>query len=556
VSGFESPFAEVAALLLGAALIGGIAVWLRQPLIIAFIVVGVLEGPSFLGWVSAADQVDLLAKIGIALLLFVVGLRLDLRMIRTLGSLALATGAGQMLFSFAAGYLIAIGFGLDAVDAGYVALALAFSSTIIVVKLLSDKREIDALHGRAALGILIVQDVVVLGVILALTALAAGEGEVSLWSAAVAVVVKAAVFVTAIGLAMRYLLPALLHRLATSSELLVLFGIAWAVSLAAAADFMGFSNEVGAFLAGVSLASTPYREAIGARLVSLRDFLLLFFFVDLGAGLDLDLLGAQVGLALALSLLVLVGKPLVVMVLMGAMGYRRRTSFLSGVSLAQISEFSLILGALGLGLGHIGPETMSLITIIGVVTIGVSTYLTLYAHPLYERLEHRLRIFERAIPHPDEDATGAFDPVPPEIVLFGLGRYGGEIARGLIGRGHHVLGIDFDPQLVLACRSEGMNVRYGDAHDPEILPLLPLRQARWVVSTAPEREVNLALLASLRAHGFSGRVAARAHDDFDAEALQRAGADLVLAPFRDAAKEVVDALSAQERAGVPSHPRA
>ena len=556
MSAFESPFAEVAALLLGAALIGGLAVWLRQPLIIAFIVVGVLEGPAFLGWVTAAGQVDLLAKIGIALLLFVVGLKLDLRMIRALGPLAVATGVGQMLFSVVTGILVAVAFGLASLDAAYVAVALAFSSTIVVVKLLSDKREIDALHGRAALGVLIVQDVVVLGVILGLTALAAGEGGASFWRASVAVVVKAALFVTAVGLAMRYVLPALLHRLAASSELLVLFGIAWAVSLAAVADFIDFSKEVGAFVAGVSLASTPYREAIGARLVSVRDFLLLFFFVDLGLGLDLDLLGAQVGLALALSVLVLLGKPLIVMVLMGAMGYRRRTSFLSGSSLAQVSEFSLILGALGLGLGHIGPETMSLITLVGMLTIGVSTYLILYAHPLYERFERWLRVFERSIPHPDEDAGGTVGAMPPEVVLFGLGRYGGEIALGLRERGCSVLGIDFDPQLVQARRSEGENIRYGDAHDPELLPLLPLRQARWVVSTAPEREVNLALLASLRAHGFSGRVAARAHDESDAEALQRAGADLVLAPFRDAAKEVVDALSAEEQAAAPSHPRA
>jgi voltage-gated potassium channel Kch len=199
---------------------------------------------------------------------------------------------------------------------------------------------------------------------------------------------------------------------------------------------------------------------------------------------------------------------------------------------------------------------MSLITLIGMLTIGVSTYLILYAHPLYERFERWLRVFERSIPHPDEDAGGTVGAMPPEVVLFGLGRYGGEIALGLRERGCRVLGIDFDPQLVQARRSEGENIRYGDAHDPELLPLLPLRQARWVVSTAPEREVNLALISALRAHGFAGRVAVRAHDEFDAVALQSAGADLVLAPFQDAAREVVDVLSAEEAAELPSPPRA
>ena len=171
---FESAFAEMAALLLAAALVGAFALALRQPLIIAFIVVGILEGPAALGWVTAADQIDLLAKIGIALLLFVVGLKLDLRMIRTLGPLAVVTGLGQMTFSSVVGYLAARGFGMDSVAALYVGAALAFSSTIIVVKLLSDKREIDALHGRTAVSVLIVQDVMVIALLLTLTTLDAG----------------------------------------------------------------------------------------------------------------------------------------------------------------------------------------------------------------------------------------------------------------------------------------------------------------------------------------------------------------------------------------------
>ena len=223
---FDSAFAEVAALLLAAALIGALALWLRQPLIIAFILVGILEGPAVLGWVTAADQIDLLAKIGIALLLFVVGLKLDLRLIRTLGPLAIATGLGQMTFSSVVGYLAARGFGMESVAALYVAAALAFSSTIIVVKLLSDKREIDALHGRTAVGVLIVQDVVVIATLLTLTALDAGSEAAGSWESAATILVKATVLLVALGLAMRYALPALLHRLAASQELLVLFGIA------------------------------------------------------------------------------------------------------------------------------------------------------------------------------------------------------------------------------------------------------------------------------------------------------------------------------------------
>ena len=400
---FPDVFTEMAVLLLFAAAVGALCVRLRQPLIVAFIAVGILVGPSVLGWVSANDQVDLLAKFGITLLLFVVGLKLDLHIIRTMGPVALATGLGQVIFTSVVGYLIGYAFGMTPVTALYVAVALTFSSTIIIVKLLSDKREVDTLHGRIALGFLIVQDLVVVLVMIGLNALGA-TGDVSWTQAAFAVLVKGVGFILLVGVAMRYLLPRLLHMLSRSQELLVLFGIAWGLALAALGVMLGFSKEVGAFVAGVSLASTPYRDALGARLTSVRDFLLLFFFLDLGAQLDLGLLGAQLVEALVFSLFVLVGNPLIVMVIMGVLGYRSRTGFLAGLTVAQISEFSLILGALGLSLGHISAETMGLITLVGLITISASTYMIVYSHPLYERLAPWLGVFERRQPHREADA--------------------------------------------------------------------------------------------------------------------------------------------------------
>ena len=228
---FGDVFTEIAVLLLLAAIIGAIGVRLKQPLIVAFIAVGILVGPSALGWVSANDQVDLLAKLGIALLLFVVGLKLDLHIIRTMGPVALATGLGQVIFTSVIGYLIAIVLGMDAVTALYVAVALTFSSTIIIVKLLSDKREVDSLHGRIAIGFLIVQDIVVVLVMIGLTALGEAGDAAGLGLEAIEVLIKGGLFIAAIGLLMRYVLTPLLHQLARSPELLVLFAIArWVVN--------------------------------------------------------------------------------------------------------------------------------------------------------------------------------------------------------------------------------------------------------------------------------------------------------------------------------------
>lgn len=535
-------FYEVALLLLVAAVVGAVALSFRQPLIVAFIAVGILVGPAGLGWVRSHDQIDLLATLGISLLLFVVGLKLDLHLIRSLGRVALATGLGQVVFTSVIGYAISLALGMDHIPAIYVAVALTFSSTIIIVKLLSDKREIDALHGRIAVGFLIVQDIVVVLAMIMLSALGVATTGGSFTRDIALVLVKGLAMLAATGLLMRYVLPAMMHRLARSGELLVLFGIAWAVVFAAIGDLLGFSKEVGAFLAGVSIASTPYREALSTRLTSLRDFLLLFFFISLGAQVEVRLLDAQILPAVVLSLFVLIGNPLIVMVIMGLMGYRKRTGFLAGLTVAQISEFSLVFAALGLSLGHIGANTLGLITLVGLVTIGLSTYLIIYSHRLYEWLAPYLGAFERGVPHREQKLDGAGGERTRDVILFGLGRFGENVARGLREQGASVHGVDFDPQLVARWQAGGLAAQYGDAEDPEFPSTLPLVATRWVVSTIPEFNINLALMQALRSHGYTGHYALTAHHARDAEALKRHGADLVLNPFEAAAARTVTTL--------------
>ena len=514
---------------------------LRQPLILAFVAVGVAVSPSALGWIGVHEQVELFAKLGISLLLFVVGLRLDLLLIRSLGTVAVTAGLAQIVLSAGTGFLLALALGLETTAALYVAVALTFSSTIIVVKLLSDKREIDSLHGRIAVGILIVQDIAIVLVMIGMTAAGAAAGaEGSAWGALVTVLLKGAILLSVLVLLARYVLPRLLHQLARSSELLVLAGIAWAVALAALGDYLGFSKEVGAFLAGVTIASTHYREAISARLVSLRDFLLLFFFVSLGLQLDLQLLGAKLLAAVVLSVFVLAGKPLIVMILMGMLGYRKRTGFLKAISLAQISEFSFILGTLGVTIGYIGRDTLGLITLVGLVTIALSSYLILYSHRLYEWVAPRLDVVERKIAHREQAIDEKSAPLVADVIIFGLGRFGGNLARHLRDRGMRVLGVDFDPQAVRAWHQYGFAARYGDAEDPEFAASLPLAQARWVISTAPQRDVNLSLLHGLQTYGYRGRTALTAHSENDAEVLRRKGATVVFLPFADAAEQAAD----------------
>jgi len=534
-------FYEFALLLAAAGVFSLIGYWLKQPLIVAYIAVGILVGPAGLSWVSVGSEIDLLAKTGIALLLFTVGLKLDLQVIRSMGPVSLATGLGQVIFTSVIGYAICLALGRSHLSAIYVAVALTFSSTIIIVKLLSDKREIDSLHGRIAIGFLIVQDLVVVLVMIALTAYGAGQGDGHFVQILLFTTAKGFGLLLVVGLLMRYVIPRIFQRAARSGELLTTLAIAWAVALAALCDGLGFSKEVGAFLAGITLAPLPYRVALGSRLVGLRDFLLLFFFVDLGAHLQLGELGSQFVPALVLSVFVLIGNPLIVVVIMGFMGYRKRTGFLAGLTVGQISEFSLMLAAMGRNLGHIGNETVALITVVGLVTITFSTYLIIYAHPIYQRLAPFLSGFEREDPYREitfektDEPAGGFD-----VIVFGLGRFGKNISRELTRRGRNVLGVDFDPDVVRRFRDEGHVVVYGDAEDPEFTSTLPLSQAKWVISSMPQIELNQVLVHALLRHDYAGRIVTTAHSEQAVKRLEEAGSALVLLPFLIAAEEAVE----------------
>ena len=541
---FESMFIEFSILLGISALVGFIAVQLKQPLIVAFIAVGILVGPAAFGLIESHEQIELLAHLGIAILLFIVGLKLDLHIIKTMGVVALFTGLGQVLFTSVFGFFIGLALGLSVVGALYVAVALTFSSTIIIVKILSDKRELDALHGRIAIGFLIVQDIVVVLAMIGLTAAGQAGGEQThLGVEMLLVAVKGALMLVAVALLMRYVIPTLLRYLARSAELLVLFAIAWAILGAAAGQALGYSQEVGAFLAGVSLASTHYRELIGARLVSLRDFLLLFFFISLGAGLEMETLGAQIAPAILLSLFVLIGNPLIVMVIMGYMGYRKRTGFLAGLTVAQISEFSLILAALGLNLGHIDQQTVGLITLVGLITISASTYMILYSQPLYRLLSPWMGVFERRIPYREQALDEQLNEKPVDAILFGLGRFGTVIARSLQQQGWNVMSVDYDPELLRQHRKEGLLTRYGDGEDPEFISTLPLNQAKWVISTMRNDQANVAMIKTLKEERYGGKIAVSSHTQQQANYFKTLGAQLTLVPYHDAALEAVERLT-------------
>ena len=552
---FGTEFEQIAAILVLAAVVGGLAKLLRQPVIVAYIVVGVLAGPAVLEIVSSGDDVESLAKIGIAILLFLVGLKLDLHLIKSTGKIALYTGVGQVVFTSLVGYVIVIALGFDPLPALYIAVALTFSSTIIIVKLLSDKRELDQLHGRIAVGFLIVQDLLVIVAMIVIVAIGQPD-QVSPVDTIVSTVLGGVLFLVGVALAAKFVVPRVLAWLAKSQELTLLFGVAWAIALAATSAALGLSMEIGAFVAGVALASTPYRESLGARLVSLRDIMILFFFIELGASLTFTSAFQQLVPALVLSAFVLIGNPIIVMIIMGAMGYRKKVSFKAGLAVAQISEFSLILIALGFSLGQVDEAVLGLVTMVGVITITISTYFILYSQQLFDRLSPALSIFERKKPESKLEEERLEHPY--DAIIVGAGRMGGEVARGLVARKANLLVVDYDPHALRNIAGPNITTLYGDVSEPEFASTLPFHETDSVICAVPSASTNLVLLQTLRRYHFEGAICLTAMDARTADMLEEYGDVTVIRPFQVAAENIVSqvdiAVKGQTRIEPPSEP--
>ena len=533
----ESSFVSVALILALAVAAGMIAKFLRQPIIVSYIIVGILAGPTAFDLVSNAEEIILFAKFGIAILLFLVGLKLDFHMIQSTGKVAAIGGIAQVAFTAAVGFGIALLFGFDVTTSFYIAVALTFSSTIIIIKLLGDKRQLDRLYCRIAVGILIIQDILVVVAMVVIVTI--GTPGANAIESLTQTFIGSIIFLGAVALFTRFALVKILDWIAKSPELTLLFGVSWAIVLAAASSMIGLSMEIGAFVAGVSLASTAYRESLSARMVSLRDVMLLFFFIELGASLTFSDAISQLLPAIVLSLFVLIGKPLIIFVIMSRMGYRAETTFKTGMALAQISEFSLILIALGYSLGQVNSAVLSLVTLVGLFTITIYSYFILYSDQLFARVQKLMTKFERSKDNGvnEEQAEKSYD-----AIVVGAGRFGSEVISGLISNQSRVLVVEMDPEALSKAAALGAETLFGDAGDPDFAKLLPIHQTSTIICTAPDRRSNTLLLEAMRSLGYEGELYLTALDNATAELFEQSPKVTTIRPLKMAANKIVKGL--------------
>lgn len=504
----------------------GIALLMRaigQPLIIGHIITGILVGPAILHLAKSTEMLATFSNIGIALLLFVIGLGLNPKIFREIGRVATINASAQILVVGAAGWLVGQLLGFSKIESLFIGLALVFSSTIIALKLLSDKKEQTRLYGKITIGILLFQDAVA-AVALMLVASAGDSHSVSIislaWLAIKAVTVGGLMYLFS-----RKLLGRWQNLIAGSPEFLFLAAIGWGFGSAALFAKLGLSLEVGALFAGICLAPLFYAQEIAARLRPLRDFFMLVFFITLGAGISFADAGGLLPAILIGSAIVILIKPFIVLVAMSLMGYTRRTSFKTAVSLAQLSEFSIVITVLGVHEGLIGQRIAVLVTFVALISIAASAYLITFSDKLFTRLEKYLRLFERHDLHEEKSTI-----TKHELVLFGYQRGGHEFISLFKQLKKNYVVIDYDPEVIDTLERRKINYLFGDATDAELLEEAGLETTQLVVSTIPEFEINKLLLGFLK-HKNPHAVAVLHSDDPDeAVKLYAAGADYVILP--------------------------
>lgn len=491
----ESLFFEIGLVIIAASFVGVIGYFLKQPLILAYIVAGILIGPFGFGLVNDIKTIHIIAQVGIMLMLFLVGLEMNPNRLKSLGLVAFATGIGQVLFTGIFGALILLAFKFSAIEVAYLAVALTFSSTVIAIKIIYDKRDNNALYGQVAIGILLVQDVIAILALVALTGFQPGSFAFDFGRFGLIFIKGILVSAVAILIA-RKLLVYLYSKIATSHELLILFSLGWAFVVALVSEYIGFSIEIGAFIAGISLANLPYTFEINAKAKVLRDFFITIFFVALGAGLVFTSMGPLAIKFIILSLFVLIGNPIIVMVIMSLLGYDTRSSFFTGVAVANISEFSLIVAAMGLSLGHLNQEVVSMITIIGILTMTVSSYMMIYNNTIYRWIRRYLTIFE--ITNKKGRLKNISKGLANHVILFGAGRMGKEILEQVKSFKDDYVVVDHDNMVIKKLIKKNVPCIFGDVEDDELLNQLGLENAEIIISTIPSQQDNLFLIRALQ----------------------------------------------------------
>lgn len=516
---------------------------LKQPPMLAYIVTGILVGPLAFLHLHNIDVFRTLSDVGITLLLFLFGLELKFSDLKLIGKVAIIAGVGQVFLTFllAAGLSMTLGF--SQLNSFYIAVAMTFSSTVVLLKLLSERGDNRSLYAKVSIGISLVQDF--FGILTLIVLSGYNPSSDSIVFPMSILFLKSIILFTIIIWLGRVVLPRVIHLIAKSQEILFLVSLAWVFGLAALVSLpiIGFSIEIGGFVAGLALANSLENFQIIARMRPLRDFFVIIFFIFLGMEMSIGHIGQIVLPAIIFAIFALIIKPILVYFFVDLLGYRKRTAFLAGSGLGQLSEFSLIIILLAYNLHYIPANVVSLVTLTAILSFLGATYTVLYNNTLYKKLEKYFPTFGKE-KHMEKLVTSEFD-LSGHIVLIGGTRMGETILKTLGENTDNLIVVDFDPKVIEELRKEGIPALFGDIMDQEIQELVQLEKAKLVVSTMSDLENNIFLIKAAHAKK-RVKVIVMAYDIEEAKKLYEEGADYVVLPHIAGGRQIARTVKTEE----------
>ena len=545
---FHHLLQDIGVAILTATVLGLIAHWLKQPILLGYLVAGALCGPQLgFGLIHGGESIQVISEIGLILLLFIIGLEMNVKALLAAGKQLLVAGFGQFLICAAvgSGFFALLGYGLKGAssDGLYLALMCGLSSTAVVVKMLYDKNELDTLPGRMTLGVLVIQDIYAIFILAFQTNFA---------NPTVGPIVKAllgtAALVVAGFLVSKFVLRHIFASIAKAPEMVVAVSIGWCAAVAFAASSMSLSKEMGALVAGLSIAAFPYSVHVTAKTLPLRDFFLTLFFMSLGMKVT-PLSWSVAGMTAVIVAFVVASRFLSIYPLLAMTGAGRRTAFITSLNLSQISEFSLVIASLGVIYKHIAPGTVAVTIYAMAVTCVLSTYAMRYNHALYlvfDRLMSRLGRGSTA-----GDPTGdvdAHDHRP--IAMLGFHRTARALVDALAKRSPEMLSkirvVDFNPETLAELRDRGVAGTFGDIASLDTLHHAHLHDARLVLCTIPDMLLkgtdNLELVKTCKAAAPDAMVIATADGTAHEQELIAAGAGHAIKPYDLAGERLAELL--------------
>jgi len=527
----QSILINIGIIIIIAAVLAIILRLLKQETIPAYILAGLIIGPLVLGLVTDAILISALAEIGIAFLLFVAGMEISFKKLKETSTGSLIAGFFQIVIMGVATFFITNSLGFGRLESFYLALILTFSSTILVVKLFADKYELNTLHARIAISILLIQDIVA---IFALSILSGKFSNIFIYLA----LLKVALLLLIAFFLNKTIIKPLFNFASKSTELLFIVSIAFVFLFSAMSYILGVSIIVGSFIGGLALANLDYKTEIVSKIRSLRDFFAIIFFVSLGMLLTSFNIASLIIPLIILLALVLIFKPLLTSLFVRLSSYKARTSALTGFSLAQISEFSLILALQGLLLGILAQETFSVVVLVAIITMALTPYLLKASSTLYSKSIGALNFIEK-LPTSKEKTKYKFQK-KKTVLLVGAHRMGSVFIKKLDKLKHRILAVDYNPEIVKALERKNISAIYGDIGNIEIFNHLPLAKLRVVICTVPKKDDNILVIRYFKKLLPKVFVTVTAQKIDDALEMYKEGADYVIMPMVVSAESAID----------------